>query len=55
MPEFPEVPLMLHAFRAELIQPFTGEKIFLEAPLPDWAEAGCVLEALSADQGAVFN
>ena len=55
MPEFPEVPLMLHAFRAELIQPFTGEKIFLEAPLPDWAEAGCVLAALSADQGAAFN
>jgi len=32
-------PLMLHAFRAELVQPFTGEKICLEAPLPDWAGA----------------
>ena len=33
------VPLMLHAFRAELIQPYTAEKIFLESPLPAWAEA----------------
>ncbi|MBQ6590573.1 MAG: RluA family pseudouridine synthase [Lachnospiraceae bacterium] len=32
-------PLMLHAFRAELVQPFTGKKICLEAPLPDWAGA----------------
>lgn len=54
-PEFPQVPLMLHAFRAELIQPFTGEKIALEAPLPDWADAACVLAALSADQWASFN
>lgn len=33
------VPLMLHAFRAELIQPYTAEKIFLESPLPGWAQA----------------
>ena len=34
-----QVPLMLHAFRAELIQPYTAEKIFLESPLPGWAQA----------------
>ena len=34
-----QVPLMLHAFRAELIQPYTAEKIFLESPLPAWAQA----------------
>ena len=32
-------PLMLHAYRAVLRQPFTGEEIRLEAPLPAWAEA----------------
>jgi 23S rRNA pseudouridine1911/1915/1917 synthase len=32
------VPLMLHAWKAVLRQPFTGEEIRLEAPLPAWAE-----------------
>ena len=31
-------PLMLHAWKAVLRQPFTGEEIRLEAPLPAWAE-----------------
>jgi 23S rRNA pseudouridine1911/1915/1917 synthase len=31
-------PLMLHAWQAVLRQPFTGEEIRLEAPLPEWAE-----------------
>ncbi len=31
------VPLMLHAYRAVLRQPFTGQEIRLEAPLPPWA------------------
>ena len=31
-------PLMLHALQAVLRQPFTGEEIRLEAPLPEWAE-----------------
>ena len=30
--------LMLHAWQAVLRQPFTGEEIRLEAPLPEWAE-----------------
>jgi len=30
--------LMLHAWKAVLRQPFTGEEIRLEAPLPAWAE-----------------
>ena len=30
-------PLMLHAFRAVLRQPFSGEEIRIEAPLPEWA------------------
>ena len=30
-------PLMLHAWRAVMRQPFTGEEIRLEAPLPSWA------------------
>ena len=33
----PTVPLMLHAYRAVLRQPFTGQEIRLEAPLPAWA------------------
>jgi 23S rRNA pseudouridine1911/1915/1917 synthase len=32
-------PLMLHAYRAGFRQPFTGEKIMIEAPLPEWAQA----------------
>lgn len=32
-------PLMLHAYRAGFRQPFTGQKIRIEAPLPDWAGA----------------
>lgn len=32
-------PLMLHAYRAGFRQPFTGEKILIEAPLPEWAQA----------------
>ncbi len=31
-------PLMLHAYRAGFRQPFTGEKIRIEAPLPGWAQ-----------------
>lgn len=31
------VPMMLHAWRSRMLQPFTGEEIRLEAPLPDWA------------------
>ena len=31
--------LMLHAYRAGFRQPFTGEEIRIEAPLPDWASA----------------
>lgn len=31
------VPMMLHAWRSKMVQPFTGEEILLEAPLPDWA------------------
>ena len=31
--------LMLHAYRARLVQPFTGEEVCLEAPLPEWADA----------------
>ncbi|MDO4417900.1 MAG: hypothetical protein Q4C02_06420, partial [Eubacteriales bacterium] len=31
-------PLMLHAFRAVLRQPFTGEEIRIEATLPSWAD-----------------
>ena len=31
-------PLMLHAYRAGFRQPFTGEKILIEAPLPEWAQ-----------------
>lgn len=33
-----ETPLMLHAWRAVLRQPFTGSPIQLEAPLPPWAD-----------------
>ena len=33
------VPLMLHAYRSGFRQPFTGQKIRIEAPLPDWAGA----------------
>ena len=33
------VPLMLHAYRCGFRQPFTGQKIRIEAPLPDWAGA----------------
>ncbi len=52
LPEFPGIPLMLHAFRAELIQPFTGEKISLEAPLPDWAAPFLAeKELLGAERG----
>lgn len=36
-------PLMLHAYRAVLRQPFTGEEIRLEAPLPEWADGLCPL------------
>jgi 23S rRNA-/tRNA-specific pseudouridylate synthase len=36
--EEPEVPLMLHAYRAGFRQPFTFRKILVEAPLPYWAE-----------------
>ena len=32
-------PLMLHAYRAGFRQPFTGEPIRIEAPLPEWAMA----------------
>ncbi|MDO5134013.1 MAG: hypothetical protein Q4D81_13700, partial [Eubacteriales bacterium] len=31
------VSLMLHAWKAEFVQPFTGEKIRISAALPDWA------------------
>ena len=32
------VPLMLHAYRAGFRQPFTGQSIRIEAPLPEWAK-----------------
>lgn len=35
------VPLMLHAYRTGFRQPFTGETIRIEAPLPGWAQAFC--------------
>jgi 23S rRNA pseudouridine1911/1915/1917 synthase len=41
------VPLMLHACRAGFRQPFTGQKIRIEAPLPDWA--GAVKKIVSPD------
>jgi hypothetical protein len=41
------VPLMLHACRAGFRQPFTGQKIRIEAPLPDWA--GAVRKIVSPD------
>ena len=42
-----EIPLMLHAYRAGFRQPFTGEEIRIEAPLPDWA--GAVKEKLTGE------
>gem|GEM_PF-306249 len=41
-------PLMLHAFRAVLHQPFTGEEIRIEAALPSWADEIRINAALSS-------